>query len=233
MALTFQVPDTVPDYVEPHAYQQTFFPSALTFSTSTPHPNGTPARDYCARALDRVAEEFRPQPLIEKLLCLLADRATAIEQALINVSEFRQPTTALGQQLDELGKAYGEPRNGETDDDYRRRLIAMAQVVDSKGTGEDLLELLVALDNGFSPSSIQLIEHHPACLIMTCVVPLGGQLLGETFGRLLHKAKAGGVCLVLLFEEQGATLFVWSGDTGSGWAEEGSPGTGGIWAEGV
>lgn len=205
----------------------------LVFAAVAPHPDGTLATDFCLQATDRIVEQFKPQPKIAALLCAIADRATPIEQALINVKEFRQLSTALGQQLDELGKFYGEFRNDESDADYRRRLLAFAEIVASKGTGEDLIRLLVTLDNGFAPTAIALVEHHPAGLIMTARVPLGGQLLGETFARLLKKTKAGGVGSVLLFEEQSALLFVWSGDVGAGWGEDGQPGSGGLWAEGV
>ena len=236
MAATFQVLTDPIDAPQQDAVQRSFVIGPIVFpaSTTPPHPDGTPASDFCQQAIDRIVEQFKPQPKIESLLCLLGDRATAIEQALINTKEFRQIPMALGSQLDELGNLYGEPRNAETDDDYRRRLAASAQVVDSKGTGEDLLEVLVALDNGFDPSSISLVEHHPACVILTAKVPLGQQLLGETMGRFLQRAKAGGVCLVLLFEEADATIFVWTPDAGLGFAEEDDlAGTGAIWAEGV
>jgi len=199
------------------------------------HPDGTPAESQCLLALDRLLEQFKGKPAIEGLICALADRGTEIEQSLINVSEFRSLDTALGSQLDQIGRFYREPRNGKTDDQYRAFLKAFALIVASKGRANELIDALVFLDNGFDLAAIELIPHYPASFVMTARVPFGQQLLGEEFARVLRKIVAAGVQFILLFEYPSSTThFVWSGDTGEGFAEESTPAlTGGFWAEGV
>lgn len=197
------------------------------------HPDGTAPNDYCEQVKDRLVAQFKGGPRIEGVLCAIADEGTELEQGLINVQEFRSLDTAIGAQLDALGVMYDEPRNGETDGNYRRRLKAMAKIVASKGTVNDLLNVLITLDNGFSPSSIALIPHFPACVAMTVEVPSGEQLLGETMARLLKRTVASGVCFVLMFFESGETIFSWEDDPGGEWGEDGVPATGGIWAEAV
>lgn len=221
-------------YPDQLAIEPIYLLGAINYAPE-PHPSGTPALDNCLAAIAHLLEEFKGRPRIEALVCTLGDRATAIEQALINVKEFRSLSTAVGQQLDELGTLYGELRGGKTDDDYRRRLEALAIVVASKGTSNEMIDALVALDNGFAPSAISLVPHYPAGLIMTAQVPDGMQEVGEDFGRVLKKIVPAGVQFVLLFEYTSSeTHFVWTPDTGAGFAEEDNPiGTGGVWAEGV
>ncbi len=200
----------------------------------TPAAAVFPPTDACISALERLVEQFKPQPNIESLICSLADRSQPILNAIEDTKAFRNLDTATGQQLDELGTLYLAPRNGKTDDAYRAFLKGQAFVVASKGGGDELLDALVTLDDGFDVGSIQLIEHHPAAFIMTAKVPAGQQLLGEEHASVLRRMVAGGVRFVFLFEAASTTLFVWSGETGEGWAEEASPGTtGAIWAEGV
>ncbi len=192
-----------------------------------------PPTDLCLQAIDRLAEEFKPQVLIAKLVCIFAGRAQAILNAIEDVKDFRSLDTATGQQLDELGKLYRAHRNAKTDDAYRAFLKGFAIVVGTHGFGDEMLAALIALDNGFDLSSITLVEHHPAGFVITAKVPFGQQLLGEEHASVLRRMVPGGVRFMLLFEEVGVDLFVWSGDAGEGWAEEGAPGSGGLWAEGV
>lgn len=206
----------------------------LTIETLV-HPHATPEIvSHCQAAIDRLLEQFKGKPDLETLICIFADQVQEVEQALTDVRAYRSIETSLGDQLDQNGADYGEYREGEADDDYRRRLRAAAALTASIGAGDELLEILITLDNGYDPASIALVEHYPAGVILTAKVPIGGQLLGEMYGRFMKRAKAGGVRIVVLFEYTGAVHFVWSGETGSGWAEATSPGsTGGLWAEGV
>ena len=195
---------------------------------------GFPPTDFCLQALDRLAEEFSDSTDLKTLLCILAARAQAILNAIEDVKAFRSLTDATGQQLDEIGKLYVAFREGRSDDDYRNLLQTFAVVVSSVGIADEMLDVLIALDNGFDLSSIALFEHYPAGFIMTARVPIGGQLIGESHGAVLHRMTPAAVRFILMFEELGATMFVWSSDTGEGWAEEDTPAsTGGIWAEGV
>lgn len=234
MALTFTISGDIVGVDQPAHFP--FFVGAIDFSeTIDPHPNGTPAESHCLLALDRLLSQFKGKDGIEGLICSIATRGTFLEQALINVSEFRSLDTALGEQLDQIGLLYRELRRGKDDDDYRAFLRASAVIVGSKGRPDEMLDALVFLDNGFDPASISLVEHYPASFIMTAKVPFGSQSLGEEFARVLRKIVPAGVKFVLLFEYPVTTShFVWTPDSGGGFAEESSPSaTGGVWAEGI
>ena len=232
MVAVFVVATAQPSFTAPLAVVSTFEVLRIVLAKPPlPPPGPTP---ICLTTIERIVEQFKDKVRIEGLICAIADRAQPILDALEDTKNFRSLDTAIGQQLDELGKFYRAPRNTKTDDAYRAFLKALAVVVGTRGRGDELLTTLVTLDNGFDLASIALIEHRPAALIMTAKVPIGGQLIGEEHASVLKRAVAGGVRLVLLFEESGAVLFSWSGEPGAGFAEGTDPsGTGGIWTEGV
>lgn len=191
--------------------------------------------DECLAAIDRLLEQFKGRPRLQGLICALADRGQPIKNALEDTKNFRSLDTATGTQLDRLGELYKETRAGKTDDQYRAFLKALALIVASRGRSNEHLDALVFLDNGFAPSAISLVPHYPAGFIMTAEVPFPQVDLGFEFARVLRKIPPSGVKFMLMFEYPDTTShFVWSGDTGSGFAEVSSPGsTGGVWAEAV
>jgi hypothetical protein len=110
----------------------------------------------------------------------------------------------------------------------------MTHVVGGRGRPDELLDLIIELDAGFGLSEIHLIEHYPAGLIISFVVPAGEQITGEQFASILRRAKPAGVRLVSLFHESGVGLFGWDEVLADlPFEEETDPTTGGIWAEGV
>lgn len=62
-----------------------------------------------------------------------------VENALQQLYRERRIDTAVGTQLDILGKIVGQPRNGLSDDTYRRRVRARVSVNRSDGLIEDIL----------------------------------------------------------------------------------------------
>lgn len=189
----------------------------------------------CLLALDRLLQQFKGLPRIEGFICAIADRWQPIVNALEDTKNFRSLDTATGVQLDRLGEFYEETRQGKTDGQYRAFLKTMAAVTASKGLGDEHLDALTSLDNGFAPTAIRLIMHYPAAFVMTCQVPFPQHELGKEFARILRKVVPSGVKFILLFEYPPSTThFVWEGETGEGWAELGNEAsTGGIWAHAV
>jgi len=191
--------------------------------------------DEADRAMARLVSQFRGRERIELLIRLLADEAQPALDAFEDIKAKRSLVDAEGAQLDAIGALYRFPRDGLLDAEYRPLLQAFAVLVSSRGRPQDLIRTLETMDDGHAPSSLRLVEHHPAGMIMTATVEDGDQRYGEKMGRLLRRQKAAGVSFVFLFQyDTEADHFVWSGETGEGWAEETDPsGTGGIWAEGV
>ena len=78
---------------------------------------------------------------IVNLLTALVTPCTAIEAAFQQLFTERFVDTAIGAQLDIVGKIVGQDRNGMSDDDYRRYCRARIATNRSRGTVEDLLKI--------------------------------------------------------------------------------------------
>jgi hypothetical protein len=76
---------------------------------------------------------------IEKLLAVIISPAQDIEDALQQLKTERWVDTAVGDQLDIIGRIVGQPREGRVDDDYRRFIRARIATNNSDGTFEDLI----------------------------------------------------------------------------------------------
>ncbi|MBI4815170.1 MAG: hypothetical protein HY791_02855 [Deltaproteobacteria bacterium] len=187
----------------------------------------------CTLAQDRLIQVLK-KPRILTLLCILGNRAQPVINSMNDTIAARDLATAGGAQLDALEVEYRLPRNGASDATYRVRLQAAAQIVSSRGTGDELLDILTTLDAGAYPATIALIEHFPAAMILTFQVASGAWLVGQLYSRLLHRVPQGGCRLVAMFEEDRVDLFVWDDEAGNGWQDEDDPdNTGGVWAEGM
>lgn len=78
---------------------------------------------------------------IEKLVSILANPATDLENALEQLRLYRFVDSAEGIQLDVIGAIVGQPRNGMIDASYRRYIRARISTNNSDGTFEELLTI--------------------------------------------------------------------------------------------
>lgn len=193
-----------------------------------------PAEDHVAIALSRLIEQYKNQPNCQRWIRALIGPLQTIEQALDDVEAYRSLVTAFGEQLDRLGEAENLSRTGLIDAEYSRVLQARALSRTSKATADDHLGILNVLDGGFMPSEVRIIEHFPAGFIGTVEVPAGRNDLGFIYAAILKRTKGNAIREMLMWQQDITTHFVWSGDTGNGFAEiTDTVGTGGVWAEAV
>ena len=75
--------------------------------------------------------------LIGALVVPIQDLEAALQQLLID----RSVDTAVGTQLDVIGRIVAQPRDGLSDDDYRRYIRARIATHRSTGTTEDLVKI--------------------------------------------------------------------------------------------
>lgn len=109
--------------------------------------------DHVNRALDRLAEQFKGQPVITAFLtALMSAGAQPLEDAAQAALLDRTIDDATGVQLDAIGVIVGQERLGYLDDDYRRLLRARISVHRSKGNFEDLIRVagLVIYDDALT-----------------------------------------------------------------------------------
>lgn len=193
-----------------------------------------PAMDHVAIALSRLIAQYADKLNAQRWIRALVRPLQTIEQALQNTLAYRSLVTAFGEQQDRLGEALNITRTGLADADYRRVLQARALSRSARARGDDHLAILNLLDNGFAPANVRVIEHYPAGYIGTVMVPIGRNDLGFIYAEIFRRAKGNAIRALLMWQQDGATHFVWSGDTGAGFAEiTDTVGTGGVWAEGV
>ncbi len=96
----------------------------------------------------RLLYQFKDLPNINKIACIMAARAQAIENLLESLFGILDIEKAYGSQLDTIGVILGLPRQGFEDPDYRVRLRAVAAILRSKRrTVTGLLAMLRILMN--------------------------------------------------------------------------------------
>ena len=200
---------------------------------------------HCVLAQARLIAQFSTKQRILDLVCALANPSQAIEQAGADVLAYRSIATAYGETLDLIGATLRQEREGFDDGSYRQVLLAQSLALSCQGRPNQLINVLFELDAGFSTPDVRLVENFPAHYALHCLVPAGGELIGERWARILAQAKPAGVGYYLEFEEDGIALFSWSvnapdGDSdpgnGTGWEYNLTEGdtdasTGGTWSE--
>ncbi len=91
--------------------------------------------------LDRLSEQFKGKPNIAAVLNVSGVQYQELEDVFFAVLTERSIDTAIGAQLDVIGSIVDQPRDGATDDEYRRRIRARIATLNSEGTTEDLLKI--------------------------------------------------------------------------------------------
>ncbi len=102
---------------------------------------GPDSFDHVAVALSRLRQQYRDKPNIVALVTALITPFQSLEEALWALLTQRSVTTAVGAQLDVLGKLVKQPRAGLDDDDYRRYIRARIATNRSDGLVEDLIKV--------------------------------------------------------------------------------------------
>jgi hypothetical protein len=156
---------------------------------------GTDVPDHVAAALGRLLEQDKNKTNIAKLLTSLVTPQQDLESALWQLLTQRRITTAIGAQLDALGKLVGLARNGLSDTDYRVFIYVQIAVNTSRGRHEDLIAIAkLALQN---TAALIEVKNQPVAQVVarvgliTTTDTLGSQLAG-----FLQAAAAAGVRVV-------------------------------------
>ena len=114
----------------------------------------TVINNHFERAISLLAGQFRGKPSedgysnLQKLIKAFAESYQEADDANQQLLSERSLETAFGVQLDGLGEILGLPReDGESDDDYRERLIFQSFINNASGTPEDVMRVLKFLTN--------------------------------------------------------------------------------------
>lgn len=97
--------------------------------------------DHVAEALDRLPQQFKTDPSTVALLESLVRPCQSLETALQDMLVDRAVDTAVGAQLDIIGKLVGQARSGQSDAEFRRFIRARIKTNRSRGVVSDLITI--------------------------------------------------------------------------------------------
>jgi|SRR5262245_58163108 len=165
--------------------------------------------DHVARGVSRLIERYR-KPRTSALLASWLDEVQQAEDALWQLLVERWVTTAVGVQLDVLGRIVGEPRRNRDDDTYRIWISARNMVTRSSGKTTEILAIARTLAGPIV--DIALEEYYPAAFL----VRLSGTFTldeGYQIAYQLKQAKPAGVLFGMTWAAAADTFRFAPGDT--------------------
>lgn len=155
--------------------------------------------DHIAAALRRLALQFRDKPVMRAVISLFVAQIQDLENVGFEVLTERRLDTAVGEQLDVLGRIVGEPRNDAADDDvYRLRIRARVRANISTGSVADLYSVFALL---LPESDVTITPYYPAAFTVEISPSIDPDLV-ILYRQFLYATKAAGVGAQLLWWEQ-------------------------------
>ncbi len=115
--------------------------------------------DQVALGQSRLINIFSELPNISKILSTYTGACSNLEDLWFELLEERSLTTAVGAQLDLLGKLIVEQRRGRGDDEYRVAILAKIGVNNSEGTALNITDFISGLTGA---ETIKIFQHFPA-----------------------------------------------------------------------
>jgi hypothetical protein len=157
----------------------------------------------------------------EKFVATLATPFQSLESALQQLLTERSIDTAVGAQLDVIGRIVGEPRNGLDDDTYRRHCRARISANSSDGTIENVItvtDLIVYDDDAY----YEIDNQGAAALVVRVQDVAITEELADILISFLKDTVSAGVRVILeYFETTPGNTFKWD-TAGRGW-DSGKP----------
>lgn len=163
--------------------------------------SATRISDYGLRALRRLIEQLKNKQTIGPVLLAVGVQVQAVEDALWQLLTERDIDSAVGAQLDVLGKIVNEARGGTSDTDYRLRVRARILANRSTGTHEDIYRVFRALLAGVVGYTLQCTPAYPAGFMLRVNGVAIAPALLYIFVRFLGDSKGAGIAAWLGWQE--------------------------------
>lgn len=152
--------------------------------------------DHVAEALDRLPQQHRDDPNLRALLTALVRPCQTLETALQDMLVGRAVDTAVGAQLDIIGKLVRQSRNGQDDDEYRRFIRARIKTNRSRGVVSDLITIARLILN--EPAVHVYVERQAVAGVVLRVDDLAvDEEMADDLITFLRVAVSAGVRLIL------------------------------------
>lgn len=158
--------------------------------------------EHVAQGLSRLLTQFHDSPNLKEIARSYLNQIQEIEIVVFSLMAERYVDTAIGAQLDGVGRVVGEPRAGRTNTDYRVAIKGRITRNAADSKIEDLIALFVLLLPGYTfevadgpgPAAFRLtvVEALPAPPAAPSPDVLASQLL---------EAKGAGIRATMLFSE--------------------------------
>lgn len=154
-----------------------------------------PIKNHVERGLSlRITQDFE-KPRLEALIASYLEEVQLLEDAIWQVIDGRMLDEAVGHQLDVLGKLVGQPRVGDTDDEFRVYIQARIAANRSDGTAPDVMRVAETL---LSELDWHYRELFPASIV---VEAFGVPKLARTIAELIRSSRLAGVAFGFHFSE--------------------------------
>jgi hypothetical protein len=148
---------------------------------------------HVADAQARLLEQFKNQPKILALVDSLTAPEVDAEAVLFAVRAARNIDTAVGVQLDRIGRIVGEERQGREDDVYRLYLKVRVALNRASGTGDEILNVM-SLVLGDSLDALEF--YYPASLVVEAI---DLEVSAPDVARILGDVVAAGVYALFVY----------------------------------
>lgn len=125
------------------------------------------AKDQTSQ-IDKILYRFKEYKNITDLMYSLLTEVSLLEQTFSDLYNERNLQTAIGKQLDQIGKLIGEERQGKDDDEYRKYLYIRTLVNKSSGTTPEIEEVINRTEDA---TFIQVFNHYPASIYIYIKTP--------------------------------------------------------------
>jgi hypothetical protein len=145
--------------------------------------------DHHARAVAKLAMQYRDKPLLAALLGVFDAQVQAIEDGLYSIKTGYVLSAAAGEQLDVLGRIVGQDRESANDTEYRLRIAARIRANLSIGAPEDLYTVFGIL---LPTATLAITPHYPASFVLDVVGAVDPDLV-PLYAQFLQDTKAAGV----------------------------------------
>ena len=166
--------------------------------------------EHTQLGLARLVWQYRgSQSRVQGLLETYLDGLQMIEDTAYDVHVGRWPLTAIGEQLDVIGRVVGQPRNGLIDDQYRLLILGRILVNRSNGTIPEAFAILAAVG---VTETIHAAVFHPDEVELS----ITGVEYGNIIGELMQDWMSGGFRLHWVWsDEKEADTFAFSDTLGA------------------
>ena len=160
--------------------------------------------EHRARAAEQMLLQDRQAPRLKALQQAMAGPWQLLEDIVFEMIVGQSLQLATGYALDEWGAMVNEPRDGATDEDYRRFIRGRAAANSSRGDADRLILMMQLLTGG-------RVEYYEYSYGDIAIQSFGESLLSEEnakrIGRMMRDAKPAGYGLHLSHHVLGAFGF--------------------------